>query len=283
MIKDELQKSIVRARREMPELLGYTTVTPFRFIDQVEERSSLLIQAGLEKIGNCHLVPTYEFSHLGFQEYLTAKAIAELWIPESDGDNSVKILIQHINDEHWREIIPMAAVLLGLQTRPLIECLIDQSLLILQKNRRTNLSLSILQENKQTVLAPLCLANCIANEVPMNQEFKMCIRLADLWVNRDMSYGMQRMVSWGIVSVCMPSFQRDMLQGITGLEERIEKCYSNPKNGYNEWAAIYLGILLELWDKEETKNKIKEKNHIMQYLIRDFYSIEDLVFLRRCM
>ena len=118
----------------MPELLGYTTVTPFRFIDQVEERSSLLIQAGLEKIGNCHLVPTYEFSHLGFQEYLTAKAIAELWIPESDGDNSVKILIQHINDEHWRESIPMAAVLLGLQTRPLIECLIDQSLLILQKN-----------------------------------------------------------------------------------------------------------------------------------------------------
>ena len=52
IIKDEMQKSIVRARREMPELLGYTTVTPFRFIDQVEERSSLLIQAGLEEIGN---------------------------------------------------------------------------------------------------------------------------------------------------------------------------------------------------------------------------------------
>lgn len=415
IIKNELQKSIVKARRELPELLGYTTVTPARFIDQVEERSSLLIQAGLEENDDYHLVPTYEFSHLSFQEYLTAKAIAELWISESEGDNSVEILIQHVNDEHWREIVPMAAVLLGRQAKPLIEYLCERSLPV-NPNKK----------DKRADLASLCLANCIANEVPMNQELlekaivlvmksrraiddimsqydilrninvydtilkgkygksyceiaekklfleleedyiyefceawidkcysehqngydmedilkdlssigyqkqitgalvmmtnvfhmpadgrgknekrvfeeiyinilrllqeesslsifsaawciawsgydkanlipqeiaaKMCIRLADLWGNRDMSYEIQRTVSWAIVSVCMPSFQRDMLQGITGLEEKIERCFSDPRNRYDELAAIYLGILLELWDKEETISKIKEKN-----------------------
>lgn len=416
--RDELQKKIFKARKALPELLDYTTVTPARFIDQVEERSSLLIQTGLEENENCQLVPTYEFSHLSFQEYLTAKAIVKLWIPESDGNDAVEILTPYINVEHWREIIPMAAVLLGRQAKPLIECLINQSLMI-----------SMNKEDKGTDLAPLCLANCVANEVPMNQELleraivlvmknrriidsirhlsdirdninvydailkskygksyceiaerklfseleeeyiyefceawiekcysehqsdydlkyilnylgsedyqvqitgallmmmnayhrvvrvkdedgdkdketieeiyknilrllqkdsslsiysaawcidwsgydrgnlisqgiaaKMCIRLVDLWVNRDMSYEVRRAVSWGIVSVCMPSFQRDILQDIIGLEEMIEKCYKNPENEYDGWAAIYLGILLKLWDKEETRRKIKERN-----------------------
>lgn len=415
IIRDDLQKNIVKARKELPELLGYTTVTPARFIDQVEERSSLLIQTGLEENESGQFVPTYEFSHLSFQEYLTAKAIAELWIQESDGDDPVEILIPYINDEHWREIIPMVAVLLGRQARPLIECLIGQSLLVDQN-----------KGDKDTNLAPLCLANCVANEVPMNQELlekaivlvmknrrvinniryqheifdnvnvydtilkskygnnyckiaekklffeleeeyiyefsdawidkcyseyqsdhdmeyilnhlgsedyqkqitgallmmisayhnrmedkpkngdqeiiaeiyknilkllqkedilaihsaawcvawsgyekrnlippeiaaKLCIELADLWVNRDMSYGVRRIVSWGIVSVCMPSFPMDILQGITGLEEMIEKRYKNPENEYDVWAAIYLGILLKLWSKEETERKIKER------------------------
>ena len=414
IIRDELQKNIVMARRELPELLSYTTVSPTRFIDQVEERSSLLIQTGLEENENCQLVSTYEFSHLSFQEYLTAKAITELWIQESDGNDAVEILISYINDEHWIEIIPMAAVLLGRQARPLIEYLISQSL-----------STSLNNEDERANLAPLCLANCVANEVPMNQELlekaivvvmknrsildniryqydtlnninvydtilkskygkryceiaekklfleleedyiyefceawidkchsehqsdydlkyilnnlssedyqkqitgalmmmigtyrssvhvngkdeeqiieeiyknilrllqeesslsiysavwciawsgyderdlisqeiaaKMCSRLADLWVNRVMSYEMRRVISWGIVSVCMPSFQGDILQGIMGLEEKIEKYYKNPENKNDEWAAIYLGTLLELWSEEETRRKIKER------------------------
>lgn len=410
IIKDELRKNIIKARRELPELLGYTTVTPARFIDQVEERNSLLIQTGLEENENGQFVPTYEFSHLSFQEYLTAKAIAELWIQESDGDDAVKILIPYINDERWREIIPMAAVLLGRQARPLIECLINQSS-----------SARLDEEDIQENLAPLCLANCIANEVPMNQELlekaivlvikereiirstmhqngfldnvnvydtilkskyktnyckiaekklfseleeeyiyefvyawmdrcqserqndqdikyisknldsedyqkritgalmmmmsafhgeckdedqetidkilknilgllqedaplsifsaawciawtgydesnfisqeiaaKMCARLADLWMNMEASYNVRRTISWGLVNVCMPSFQGDMFQDIVGLEEMIEKCYKNPENEYDSWAAIYLGILLNLWGKEETQRKINE-------------------------
>ncbi len=415
IIRDDLQKNIVKARKELPELLGYTTVTPARFIDQVEERSSLLIQTGLEENEYGQFVPTYEFSHLSFQEYLTAKAIAELWIQESDGDDSVEILTPYINDEQWREIIPMVAVLLGRQAKPLIECLISRSLLVDQN-----------KEDKDTNLAPLCLANCVANEVPMNQELleeaivlvmkkrriinsiryqqeyldniniydtimkskygnkyckiaekklffeleeeyiyefsdawidkcyseyqsdfdmkyilsltssedyqkqitgalllmmsvyhtrmdgkvengdleivekiynnilkllqkddilaiysaawciawsgydeknlisseiaaEMCIKLVDLWVKRDMSYQIQRVVSWGIVSICMPSFPADILQGIVGLEEKIEKCYEDPENEYDVWTAIYLGVLISLWSKKETERKILER------------------------
>ena len=42
--RDDLEKCIIESRRALPELLAYTTVSPSRFIDQVEERSSLLIQ-----------------------------------------------------------------------------------------------------------------------------------------------------------------------------------------------------------------------------------------------
>lgn len=428
IIKDELQKSIVKARKELPELLGYTTVTPARFIDQVEERSSLLIQTGLEENENGQLVPTYEFSHLSFQEYLTAKAVAELWIQEDDGSNAVEILISHINNEQWREIIPMAAVLLGRQARPLMECLIERSTKIPSK-----------KEDRRANLAPLCLANCVANEVPMNQELleqaialliknrrvidsikyqtniwdninvydtiikskygnsygeiaekklfmeleeeyiyefceawldncykkhpneyelteiltyvcsedyqnqitgalllmmtvyhrqmrfkykegdadqgtvgeiykhilrllqtdsslsifsaswclvwsgydsvdlipreiaaKIFIRLVELWVNRDMSHDVKRVVSWGIVSVCMPSFQGKILQSIGGLEEMIEKHYQHPENEYDEWAAIYLAILCQLWSKSEIQRKMKERKKGHTFLKKKF-------------
>lgn len=415
IIKDELKKNIVKARKELPELLGYTTVTPARFIDQVEERSSLLIQTGFEEITQGQLLSTYEFSHLSFQEYLTAKAVAELWIQEVDGSDAVEILIAHVNDEQWREIIPMAAVLLGRQAKPLIEKLVEWSVEIL-----------LSKEDTYVNLVPLCLANCIANEVPMNQELleraiilvmknrrvinnvrhhndalyninvydtilkskygknfseiaeeklfsnleeeylyeyceawidkcisennnrfdlqiilnyarhedyqnqitgalmmmiyvynspghiefddgesktvldeiyksilgilqkqdtlaiyaatwciawsgydeknlisqeiaaKMCFRLVDLWINREMSYNVQRVVSWGISSVCMPSFPKNMLQDIAGIENVIEDHFENPKNAYDQWAAINLGVLIELWNVEEIRKKMEE-------------------------
>ena len=89
----------------MPDLLGYTTVSPSNFIDQVEERSSLLIQQGLEKNERGKLVPSYEFSHLSFQEYLTAKAVVEGWTPE-DMDHAVSHLKAHLDETQWLEVVP---------------------------------------------------------------------------------------------------------------------------------------------------------------------------------
>lgn len=130
---------------------------------------------------------------------------------------------------------------------------------------------------KEDILAIHSAAWCVAwsgyekrNLIPPDIAAKLCIELADLWVNRDMSYGVRRIVSWGIVSVCIPSFQMDILQGITGLEEMIEKCYRNPENEYDAWAAIYLGILLKLWSKEETERKIKERKSKLAIIQKKF-------------
>ena len=94
--------------------------------------------------------------------------------------------------------------------------------------------------------------------------------LVELWVNRDMSYDVKRVVSWGIVNVCMPSFQGDILQNISGLEEMIVRRYQHPENEYDEWAAIYLAILLQLWSKEEIQRKMKERKKGHSFLKMKF-------------
>ncbi len=164
--RDTLDKCIIEARKALPELLSYTTVSPSRFIDQVEERSSLLIQLGLEENDKGLWVPSYEFSHLSFQEYLTAKAIAESWTPDSDDRYLLDVLKPYINKDHWKEVIPLAAVLSGRQAKPLVEYLVELSAKKKPSKDDTFSSKHFSPED----IAPLHLANCIASEVPMSQE-----------------------------------------------------------------------------------------------------------------
>ncbi len=162
--RDQLERCIREARMAMPDLLGYTTVSPSNFIDQVEERSSLLIQQGLEKNERGKLVPSYEFSHLSFQEYLTAKAVVEGWTPE-DMDHAVSHLKAHLDETQWLEVVPLAAVLLGRQARPLVEYLLKESLQGSQSPQKPG---SPDQEHRNIV--SLHLANCIASEIPISQD-----------------------------------------------------------------------------------------------------------------
>ena len=138
--------------------------SPSNFIDQVEERSSLLIQQGLEKNERGKLVPSYEFSHLSFQEYLTAKAVVEGWTPE-DMDHAVSHLKAHLDETQWLEVVPLAAVLLGRQARPLVEYLLKESLQGSQSPQKPG---SPDQEHRNIV--SLHLANCIASEIPISQD-----------------------------------------------------------------------------------------------------------------
>ncbi len=164
--KDKLAKYIIESRKELPELLGYTTLTPAKFIAQVEERSSLLIQLGLEENENGKLVPSYEFSHLSFQEYLTAKAVAEDWIPKSDESSSLDIVKKHMSDEHWKEVIPMVAVLLGRKAKTIIEFLLQEC-----RNFEDSLKTGIVtKKDFEKNKAPFHLANCIASEVPVSMD-----------------------------------------------------------------------------------------------------------------
>lgn len=164
--RDKLEDYIIAARKELPDILNYTALSPSRFIDQVEERSSLLIQYGLEENENGRLVPSYEFSHLSFQEYLTAIAITKSWI--SDADKSIlEVISPHFEEDHWKEVIPMVAVLSGRQAKPIIENLIKLS----KDDEHEEIRLGN-RERSDTLkdYGAMHLSNCIASEVPMSAE-----------------------------------------------------------------------------------------------------------------
>ena len=165
--RDELEKCIIQARRELQDTLGYTKVSPAQFIDQVEERSSLLIQRGLEENDRGELVPSYEFSHLSFQEYLTARALTEAWLPADAEQDMVSVLQNHMRETQWLEVIPLAAVLSGRRAKEIVSYLLNEaeidcgdSSMILSVRRRRKI---------EGNCAVLHLANCIANEVAISE------------------------------------------------------------------------------------------------------------------
>src|SRR5690606_14023832 len=47
---EELNNCLIEARKQMPEILGYTNVNPAEFIKRVESRSSLLIMTGHKRL-----------------------------------------------------------------------------------------------------------------------------------------------------------------------------------------------------------------------------------------
>lgn len=164
--RDRLESCIIKARKELPEILGYTTISPAKFIEQVEERSSLLIQMGFEENDRGQMIASYEFSHLSFQEYLAAKAIVNQWTPDSRNMTLLKALKRHMEDGYWREVIPLASFLSGRHAQPLIEYLIKQN----EDNGNLDTISSDHNGNRNSDITILHLANCIASEVPMKQD-----------------------------------------------------------------------------------------------------------------
>ncbi len=116
-----LKELLTLAREQMPEVLGYARISVSEFVERVELRSSILILSGHE-IERGTLYPMYEFRHLTFQEYLTARAIVEGYYPDrKDEDTILSILKPHLEDENWKEVVPLAAVLAGREVQPLIQ------------------------------------------------------------------------------------------------------------------------------------------------------------------
>jgi hypothetical protein len=108
------------SRTALPTELGYVKDTIDEFIHRIEDRSSLLMMSGLD-VEAGQLVEFFEFRHLTFQEFLTARATVEGWHPgRTETDTLVDVLKSHFKDEQWREVIPLAAVLGGKATEPLI-------------------------------------------------------------------------------------------------------------------------------------------------------------------
>ncbi|PJJ79217.1 NACHT domain-containing protein [Mucilaginibacter auburnensis] len=157
----ELKDCLIECRRQMPEILGYTKISPTDFIKRVESRSSLLILSGHKRNDVGQLLQIYEFLHLSFQEYLTAKAIVKSFLPsEYSFKNKIEIIAPNLSNENWKEVIPITAVLLERDAKNLVELLINESKKIALKEDTTN---------TDRLVATL-LGSCIANEIQIGPE-----------------------------------------------------------------------------------------------------------------
>lgn len=120
----EAEKILLSARRAMPEVLAYTTVSPSDLLKGVELRSSLIVRAGYE-IRDGQATSIYEFRHLTFQEYLAALAVAREWTLQSADSKPVEILGPVLMEPIWAEVVPLASVLLGRRGGGLVTRLCD--------------------------------------------------------------------------------------------------------------------------------------------------------------
>jgi NACHT domain/Restriction endonuclease len=121
--RPRLAAAIKAARKELETELGYAAGTIGEFIQRVEERSSLLMMTGHD-VEDGELVEFFEFRHLTFQEYLTAKAMVEGWHPGRRAEDTLtSVLEPHFDEQSWREVVPLAAALGGRATDALIVAL----------------------------------------------------------------------------------------------------------------------------------------------------------------
>lgn len=161
--EEELKLCLIESRKQMPEILGYTKISPADFIKRVEFRSSLLIMSGHRRLESGHLVQIYEFLHLSFQEYLTAKAIVKRFVPQYEASQKMLDIIKpNVNNVSWKEVIPLTAVLLERDTKELIEFLIDET----KKVAETETKRHTINDE----LIPWILGSCLANEIQINPE-----------------------------------------------------------------------------------------------------------------
>jgi hypothetical protein len=157
--RPRLAKLLQEARDALPTELGFVQGTVEEFIHRVEDRSSLLMMTGLD-VEDGRLVEFFEFRHLTFQEFLTARGMVEGWHPgRQESDSLTAVLEPHFEKEDWREVIPLAASLGGKATEALIQRLTERVGLV-SKDGWTS-------KDKLLVLA---LGQCLADEVAVRPE-----------------------------------------------------------------------------------------------------------------
>jgi hypothetical protein len=124
--RPRLAALLQEARECLPTELGYVKGTVDEFIHRVEDRSSLLMMTGHD-VEDSRLVEFFEFRHLTFQEFLTARAMVQGWHRNrNENDTLASVLEPHFDHEAWRQVIPLAAVLGGKGTEGLIQRLTQE-------------------------------------------------------------------------------------------------------------------------------------------------------------
>jgi len=116
-----LARLLHQARQELEPELRFVTISTSGFIDRIEYRSSLLMQTGHDTFEG-ELQPVYEFRHLTFQEYLAARGYVEEQYPgRAAGRTLLNLLEPHFEDDRWREVIALAAVLAGRKAEQVVK------------------------------------------------------------------------------------------------------------------------------------------------------------------
>jgi NACHT domain/Restriction endonuclease len=157
---------IKEARDALPTELGYVKGTVDQFIHRVEDRSSLLMMTGHD-VEDGRLVEFFEFRHLTFQEFLTARAMVEGWHRgRKEKDTLVSVLEPHFDKEQWREVIPLTAVLGGKGAEALIQRLTEKIAQALAEK-----VITATQETSHIENVPrFVLFNCLADEAAARPE-----------------------------------------------------------------------------------------------------------------
>lgn len=198
---------LTTARKQMPEVLGYAKINVSEFIQRVELRSSLMILSGYE-IEQGTLYPMYEFQHLTFQEYLTAKAIVEGYYPNrKDNDEILEILKPYIKTQEWEEVISLTAVLADRKAQPLITYLVNLC--------KESLNEDIIFDVKDLRKSPqLLLGQCILDEVKIIPNL------------------LRESLEWIVKSRTSLKLISQLRQGKFGgeLEEVVQNLYKNDQN-----------------------------------------------------
>jgi hypothetical protein len=119
-----LTRLLQQARQELEAELHFVAISAPEFIARIEYRSSLLMQTGYDTLEQ-EFQPVFEFRHLTFQEYLAARGYVEGQYPgRANGKPLLNLLEPHFENERWREVIALSAVLAGRKSEQIIERLV---------------------------------------------------------------------------------------------------------------------------------------------------------------
>jgi predicted NACHT family NTPase len=78
-------------------------VDPGTVLSNIERRSQLLVERGFDHSGN----PLIAFSHMTFQEYLTALALIDTALAISEPNASQQLITRYENDPEWWEEVAL--------------------------------------------------------------------------------------------------------------------------------------------------------------------------------
>ena len=113
--------------------------------------------------------------------------------------------------------------------------------------------------------------------IPKNLISKILYRLVKLWLKCDITTQLRRIFSWAIHSCCMLDLDIEPLKDIKTLIPAIESAFKISNNNFDMKAATSLGILLKLWNNEETTKRINTA-----FINSIHVSFEITPFLKSC-